>query len=330
MSNYLLELSDDALERLESLRTLLPDVRAFVRDHTPKHWPMLTDVIESAMDEPLEPPAVLPLASCSAVGGDPAAAVPVSAAWTVLGMAIRVLDDVQDQDRSDALWAQVGPARAFNLSAGLFSLSLRLLAEGYEPEVHQRLARVFTGEGLRLAAGQDRDLQGAAPSLEEHWQTFEEKNARAFVLACEAGAHCGTQEPSSVRACAQYGLHLGNVLQVFDDVQGLWAPDGVGDLAIEKATLPLYYGLSFEHDDRDRLAAWKDAGVLHENAPAVVAILDRLDARAFMMWTALQERTRAYDALVPCPGVAGTQALRAYVTVPFAELESLVQPIALG
>ena len=306
-------------------RPLLPEVRRYIREHRPADWPALVALLGPLVDEPLDPLAVLPLAGCAAVGGDPRAAIPVAAAWTVLNLAVRVLDDLQDQDRPSGLWAAVGLPRAFNFAAALYTLSGALLAAAPWPaEQYRAITRCFTGQSLRLAAGQDRDLRGQTCGMEDYWRTIEEKNGAAFALACACGARCGTGDPELVTACHSFGHHLGLVLQLFDDFEGLWEPNGLGDLEAGKITLPVLYGLSVAHDRRAELRQLVDGGDVVAHAGRIRAILDGVHARDFVLWAALQERERALQALAKCPGQTGVAALEAYVTVLFTHCGQLV------
>jgi geranylgeranyl diphosphate synthase, type I len=265
------------------------------------------------------------LASCAAVGGDPEVAVPAAAAWEVLNLGIRILDDLQDQDTADGLWARVGVPRAFNFSAALYAFCNELLVRAAWPaEQYRAISRTFTLEAMRLAAGQDQDLRGETHTVDDYWRTIKDKNASAFALACAAGSLCGTGVPTLVEACRTFGNHLGLALQLFDDFEGLWEPSGRGDLEMGKITLPVLYGLGVEHDRRDELRRLVYDGDTAAHADRVRAILDGIHAREFVIWTALQEREQAIAALAPCPGKVGISALKAYVTAIFARIENVL------
>jgi geranylgeranyl diphosphate synthase, type I len=317
--------AEGTLAHLEEIRVLLPDVRRYIRLHEPGYWPEMVSVLGVVADEPLGPLATLPLASCAAVGGDPEAAVPAAAAWEVLNLGVRILDDLQDRDTPDGLWARVGVPRAFNFSAALYAFCNELLVRAAWPDERYRaVSRTFTLEVMRLAAGQDRDLRGETHTVDDYWATITDKNASAFALACAAGSLCGTSVPTLVDACRTFGHHLGLALQLFDDFEGLWEPPGRSDLEMGKTTLPVLYGLSVEHDRRDELRRLVYEGEAAAHADRVRAILEGIHAREFMIWTALMEREQAIAALAPCPGKVGVSALVAYVTAIFAHVEDIL------
>jgi geranylgeranyl diphosphate synthase type I len=318
-------LPDDNLACLETFQALLPEVREYICQHAPLDWHELMSVMSVIVDEPLGPLSILPLASCAAVGGDPRGAIPVAATWEVLSLAMRILDDLQDRDRPDGLWAKVGLSRAFNFSASLYALCNKLLVQAPWPAKQYRaINRNFTQEVLRLAAGQDRDLCGETRTIEDYWHTIEEKNARAFAWACAAGALCGSDNAELVDSCRSYGQHLGIALQLFDDFEGLWEPSGMGDLEMGKITLPLVYGMSVAHERRDDLRRLVQNGQLAAQADRIHTILDDIHTREFMIWTALQEREQALAAIALCPGESGVTTLTAYITVIFANIEEIL------
>lgn len=322
-----LTLSQDKLASMERFQALLPEVRQYINEHRPRHWPEMCTILGQIADRPLGPLPILPLASCAAVGGDGREAIPVAAAWEVLNLAVRILDDLQDKDRPGALWTTVGAARAFNYSAALYALCNDLLAAAAWPaEKYRAISRTFAHEALNLAAGQDRDLRGETLTVDDCWRTMEDKNASAFALACMAGALCGTDDPILLDACRAFGHHLGLALQLFDDLEGLWEPSGTSDLAVGKITLPVIYGLSVAHQHRDELRQLISGGDLVASVDRVKEILDGIGTRDFLVWAALQERHRAVEALAPCPGQTGVTALVGYVTAIFARVEEIVLP----
>ena len=305
---------------LEDLRALYPAVRSHIRRHLPDHWPALRDSL-SGMTESLPALAILPLASAAAVGGDPRHAVPVTAAWMVFNVAYRLLDDLQDQDRPRGHWAELGVSRASNVASGLLVLGHRLLADS--PRLRSVLA-VLDDEAVRIASGQDRDLLGQTRTLEDYWRTIEDKNGRIYAVACACGALAARDDAGLATACHQFGFHLGLGLQALDDLQGIWEPEGAGDLALGKVTLPLLYALQHAEDEpRRELEGYVARGALAEHAERVREILDAARARPFLVWTAVKERDLALEALERCPGAVGTAALRHFAALFFTDLDGL-------
>jgi geranylgeranyl pyrophosphate synthase len=297
----------------------LDDVRTWLTDH-PSEWRELDAVIAGAAAGPLPPLMALPLAAAAAVGGEPADAVPCAAAWLVVNLAMRVFDDLHDRDRYGALHERVGDARASNLAAGMLVHSQRLLDAGsWSDSTHRRVTRVFLQEAERVAAGQDVDLAASNPTLAQCWTAIVGKSGRAFALACGGGAAAGGGGEAAIEACLAFGHHLGLVVALFDDLQGIWDRDSAGDLERGKHTLPLLFALEAGTAGSDRLRAIAAAGEVAQRATEVRELLDVAGVRTAMVCAALEEREAALAALAPCRNIGDIAPLTAYETAMFAD-----------
>lgn len=133
--------------RVEALiRRVFPSLRALLQRCTqPTAWPIR-----------------LPLFTCQAVGGDPRQAEVVAAAFELARLAARVLDDVEDLDREEALWREVGVPQATNAGTALLACAHLALAElttvGVEAELISELQREFAQVALAMSAAQHLDL----------------------------------------------------------------------------------------------------------------------------------------------------------------------------
>jgi len=306
------------------LKALYPKVRLVLDQSTPAFWPGLREVMGGLIKEPIPTEAALPLASCRAVGGDAEDAVHVTAALLAFSAAMRLYDDVEDQDRPDSLWAKVGPARAFNFGSTAHVLSFDILAKA--PLAASRIRAInqcFIDSFYELAAGQDRDLAGETNTVEDYWLTIELKTGAAFALACACGALAGTDDAALIGGCRRFGHHVGLTLQIFNDMDSIWHPNGASDFECGKVTLPLLYAMSFDHPGRSELISYVSAKQVAPNAERIKAILDATDTRNFLLWAALKEREQALAALSICPDGEGKQALYAYVTGMFGDIGAL-------
>lgn len=277
----------------------------------------------------LPPHVILPLASAAAVGGKPERALPVAAACGFLIAATRWFDDAQDRDRQESLWRELGHGRAINLAAASLTVAWRALVEDREmpPEAMQAFGRY----SVTLARGQDVDLMNrAAGTIEDYWQLMRAKTGAAVALACEVGALAARPDrPEDAALCGSFGEHLGVLIQILDDLDGVFHPDGVGDLAAGKVTLPVLYGLAIDHDAREELDEIVHCGLLPACPERVLAILQTIDTREFLVWNALEERQRALECLDRLvPGEAeetevGRAALRAFADLLIVNWEEL-------
>jgi geranylgeranyl pyrophosphate synthase len=310
---------------MDWLKSLYPAVRDILWNATPEYWPELSSLVEQLVEGALIPEIILPLAACKAAGGEAKDAVHVSAALVAAASSLRILDDLEDQDRPERLWNQVGPARAWNYAAALQSMSFEILAQArLAPDVVHRIISTFTDAFLHVAYGQDRDLIGDTRSIEDYWATVAEKIAYAYATGCTTGAMMATDSRELIRACGDFGFHLGFVIQVVNDMESIWSPDGETDLKQGKVTLPLLYGLTSDHPERSELVSLVAADEIASNVERIKEILDSIDTRSFLLWSALKEREQALEAISICPDLEGKEALEAYVTGLFGDIEPLL------
>jgi geranylgeranyl diphosphate synthase type I len=308
------------------LKSLYPQVRQVLEDTTPNDWPGLRMAIAKLFEPPIMTEAILPLAACRAVGGNPKDAIHVTAALLALAACLRLYDDLEDQDRPGGLWEEVGPARAWNYASAVHILSFEILNKTPLPLKRFRIInQLFIDSFFILAAGQDRDLSGITKTIEDYWLTIEMKSGCAYALACASGAMVGTDNPEWIEGCRTFGHHLGLAKMIFNDMESIWDPDGVTDLKQGKVTLPLVYGMSREHPCRDELLSLVNNGKLASNAERIKEILDNIDTKNFMLWAALKERDAALKALACCPNPEGKEALVSYITGMFGDIDSLQQ-----
>jgi geranylgeranyl diphosphate synthase type I len=311
---------------MDWLKSLYPEIRNVLRNITPDYWPGLKAVIGGLFEEPIATEAVLPLASCRAVGGDPRDAVHVTAALIMVAASLRLYDDIEDQDRPGELWEEVGYARAWNYASAVHILSFDILSKA--PLSHDRfrmINQLFIDGFFNVTAGQDRDLAGVTKTVEDYWLTIDLKIGCAYAVACMSGAMVGTDNSRLIESCRVFGHHLGLSKQILNDMESIWQPDGITDIKQGKITLPLVYGMSFDHPARDELKMMVQNNEVSANADRVKEILDKIEAKNFLLWAALKEREQALDALRACPDAEGKAVLEAYITGMFGDIDSLVE-----
>ncbi len=313
---------------MDWLTSLYPQVRQVLEDAIPGYWPEMRPIFDElfAQPPPLLSVAILPLICCHAVNGEPKEAVPVSSAVVAAEVSLRIFDDLEDKDRPNQLWELVGEARAWNLASAIHILSFEILSRSsLPPDVFHAINQLFIEAFFKIAAGQDRDLAGPPETIEEYWRTMELKTATAYSVACGSGAMVGTDDPALIDACLLYGHHVGLAIQIFNDMEAIWQPQGLSDLDQGKITLPLIYGLSFDHADREELLSLVVENQVGNQAERVKQILDNIDTRGFLIWAALNERDEALAAIKICPSAEGREGLESYITSMFGDLQLLVE-----
>jgi geranylgeranyl pyrophosphate synthase len=283
--------------------------------------------VARAQDEAF-PLAFLAVWSYSAAGGCRGErALPVAAAWRCLHTAGKLLNDAVVY-RSSSLLPDEAAHSVLNAGVSLIFLSQAILSQattdGISDVAAQALQAAFAHAGLYAAAGQQERL-GREETLS--WQDYQAVSAMrsgsALALATRAGAllcwgECldqdGTKEamPAYIKALAEYGHHLGMMLQLADDLHGIWRPDGRSDLALGRRTWPLLYG--------ERLATPEQRAHLLALAPhasedpavesALRDLLVELDVPLAMVLASDEHRRSAEAALEP---LADSMARRALV-----------------
>jgi geranylgeranyl diphosphate synthase, type I len=291
--------------RPPELVTLYPAIRErIVEVVASAHWPELKAQIDRHLTAtPLPVHLVVPLASAAAVGGEPEAALSVSASCGFLLVGLRWLDDLADRDR-EGLWSEIGEGRTLGFATAALTLASHALVTD---ERLPRAVSITLGEQLlALGRGQEADLQATGPrDLGEVREIARAKTGAGVAFACRAGALAGGADATTALALGRFGEHLGIALQALDDLDGCFHPDGIGDLASGKVTLAVAYGLAADHPHRDELAALVAAGRLGAESQRVRALLDRLDTREHLVGTALAERRAALAILAALPAAGG-------------------------
>lgn len=209
----------------------------------------------SDSSQPL-PFLLLPSLCCEAAGGKPERTVGAAAAWVLLYTAAHLLDDVEDGDITD------DSAPTINVATGLIFTALQTLTDLRRSEIaDQTVLQVideFTEVVLKMCGSQHADLVEVNPSLERCWKIGEAKSGAWFALGCRTGAILADTTDELIECYSQFGYHLGMLVQISDDLRGIWALDGKrSDLAARKWTLPVAYTWEVTPPaTRERLLGW--------------------------------------------------------------------------
>jgi len=249
-------------------------------------------------DSPL---ALLPILCCEAAGGERSQATPIAAAWLLLYMAAKMLDDVEDDELDTS--QTMSPAQAINVATGLIFASQPSLAllrkQGVDSDLLFSLHEDFNRTALRVCAGQHADLLEEVPSLEHCFRVIATKSGEPFALACRAGASLGTDDQRQIALYSEFGYNLGVLIQIDNDFNGAWNPKGRSDLAAGKRTLPVIYALSVAPMDlRGQLKGLLSKAISEPQAEEEARrIITELGALQYMMVEAQIRRQRAESAL---------------------------------
>jgi geranylgeranyl pyrophosphate synthase len=245
----------------------------------------------------------LPVLTCQASGGEPRTAVPVAEAWQLARLAAKLLDDVEDGE------SETASAEAVNAATGLLFAALLTLRESLELGVFAdrvlRLERTFHRTGLRACAGQHADLMAGQLGIDgtdpDTWlEIARSKSGGLLGWAAWAGALVAGADEHAMSAYHGYGRHLGVLLQVADDFNGVWSPDGTCDLTARHPILPVCYALHVSQGkERDRLEALLDRASRGDREAEVQAqqLLIDLGAQGYTLVVARVQHRRAVVSL---------------------------------
>jgi geranylgeranyl pyrophosphate synthase len=168
----------------------------------------------------------LVIASCEAVGGAAADALPAASAVELLHAYTLVHDDLPAMDDDDerrgrpTVHVAFDQATAILAGDGLCTAAFAALADlGPRAADALRVMAQRTG-AAELLAGQARDLVAlaAAPTFEALEAIHRGKTGALFAASCELGAIAGGAEPAERRRLADYGMALGLAFQHADDL----------------------------------------------------------------------------------------------------------------
>ncbi len=247
--------------------------------------------------EPL-PLLLLPGLCCQAAGGKSKCAVGVAAAWTCLYTAAHILDDVEDGDIDEDI------PTATNVATGLILTAFRALCDEEQSQVLGRVlletVRDFSAVILAMCGSQHADLAEANPSLERCWKMVEAKSGSWFALPCRTGARLAETSEQIVECYSRFGYHLGILLQINDDLQGIWGPAGsASDLQRGKRTVPIVYALTAAPPElRERLLQALHAASQDRALTGVAQnLLEETGARLYLSIQAQQHYRQAEAAL---------------------------------
>jgi octaprenyl-diphosphate synthase len=162
----------------------------------------------------------------------------------------------------------------------LLAKSLSLAVDTDKLKVLKVLAHTTTlmaeGEILQLLHARNLDL-----TEEQYFEVTIRKTAALMSAACQIGAILGGVSDAQEEAMTQFGLNLGISFQVVDDILDFTGDETrlgkpvINDLKEGRITLPLIHALAHANDaDRRRL---KDLAqeVGPENAPEILALLEK-------------------------------------------------------
>lgn len=172
------------------------------------------------------------------------------------------------------------------------------------------IIQMITDTSLQIISGEVKQLTNRHNphlSFEDYFEIIRAKTAYLFATAARIGAHLGKADLSIQEALYGYGLHLGNVFQLIDDVLDYCADVEVlgknigDDLADGKATLPLIH--AFKRGSAEQQQQIKTSlmqGSL-DHLPDILKAIEETKAIEFSKKIATEEMDKALSSLKCLP-----------------------------
>ncbi|MCS7040589.1 MAG: polyprenyl synthetase family protein, partial [Caldilineales bacterium] len=222
------------------------------------------------------------------------------------------------------LWTWVGQAQAINAGDALFTLArlalLQLDEQVIPPTRLLTALRLFDHTCLHLTEGQYLDISFETRervTADEYMTMIAGKTAALLAASAQLGALVATDDVAVTTACRRFGHELGISFQIQDDILGIWGDEALtgksasSDLLTRKKTLPVLYALEQADAAAAELAAYYAPGraLTPADLPAMLALLDRLQARAYAETVARAHAEAALTALTEAPLTAEGRSL---------------------
>lgn len=282
------------------LSQLLNEIRDRAIDWAKSSWLDLGLMVDEILPDPLDPVALLPIATGQLCNTDSDLLVSLAATIVLIAVTLRIVDDSADRDNPQALYLSVGVDRSINAALSLSSsVTYQVLKLPLQPHRRQRLLDNYFSTFSQVCYGQDLDIRRVIQQLADYQNLVYAKTVSAYRFAAASAAYVGTDDIDTIHTCQNCGVYLGWMIQILDDIEAMWFPDGPSDLACGRLTFPLLYGLSLERpqvQELKRLCAEPD---LHHGQ--ILALLDEMQVRVRLVEMALDYRDQALNTLATQP-----------------------------
>ncbi len=224
------------MEKLKEQVLALPEVAA---------WPEMAGVFDNLGNKP-RGDWELPARACQAVGGDPTVTLPGAAALACLQISIILVDDMLDDDpRGD--YRRLGHGPTANLALAFQAAGFRLI-ERAPVEAGPRAAASASLAWMALATslGQNWDVQNQG-NERDYWTVVRAKSTPFYGAALHVGALLGQAAPSVADGLREFGLLLGEIIQIQDDLTDAFHTPAKPDWRRGRNNLAILYALTTDH-----------------------------------------------------------------------------------
>lgn len=141
------------------------------------------------------------------------------------------------------------------------------------------------------------------PTPDDWLEIARKKSGESFAWASWAGIYVvGTSEEMQA-SLRQYGLHLGILVQIADDFNGIWNSTITNDLSTYRVTLPISYAYYVSNND-ERGTLLDLLSEAQQKTPEVISkgqkLLSALGAQKFMLAAAQVQHQASVEAISQC------------------------------
>ena len=159
-------------------------------------------------------------------------------------MAADIFDDIEDQDNDALPWRKVPAAQAINMASCVLILAFKALLAVKDPEHYRQLNAAFHQIGLQACDGQFQELRDEKQrpvTFDKYFETIRKKSGALTAGACKTGAILANGNDVMIRDFGEFGLKLGVISQIKNDLQDFLKFDTKSDFVQGRQTLPLVY-----------------------------------------------------------------------------------------
>jgi geranylgeranyl diphosphate synthase type II len=196
---------------------------------------------------------VLCLAACEAVGGKPAAAMPLACAVECIHTYSLIHDDLPCMDDDDLRRGRPTNHKVFGEGIAVLAGDA-LLTEAFalcagDGRYVAELARAAGSRGLIAGQVQDLENEDRPATLDEVIATHRNKTGALITASIRLGALAGKATPAQLRRLTRYGDDLGLAFQIIDDILDVTSTKEVmgksvgADAKNRKSTFPKLLGV---------------------------------------------------------------------------------------
>jgi geranylgeranyl pyrophosphate synthase len=266
-----------------------------------------------------DPPwLLLPLLPSLAQDADLGAPIAVAASWLLLYHSAHILDNIEDR-QPIKLGREIDDAQIINASTallvGAFKSLSRIRDFRVADAVTAQIEADFQDCVLYMSSSQHEDLSIKRPTVDKCWKIARRKSGSFFALPCRSGARLITDDATVIAKWDRFGHSLGMMVQVGDDIKGVWASDGIGEDVRkgEKWSLPVAFAMSVlpARQVRELNSTLGQAPANHAAAMTAMDLIESSGAKLYMRSKLHYYRRQAcglLDELVLDGGVSGLLA----------------------